>query len=100
MPKTPRRSKPPDWPHLDLVFSGEGPEEIRDETDAFFHSPVIPREGETITLDGDFQRCGSFIVDHVDYTFCCDGRQNGWAKDLGVVVRLFVRRKEGRGLAI
>ena len=83
--------KPPDaWPHIDIVFL-DIPADEHDETDTFFQSPVVPREGETVNLDGDFQRCGAFVVEKVEYAFRCDGRHRGWVRDLGVHVCLFVR---------
>ena len=53
--------------------------------------PMVPRVGEMITLDGHFRRRGAFVVERVEYTFCCDSRVNGWVRDLGVYVSLFVR---------
>ena len=53
--------------------------------------PIIPRVGETVMLDGDFRRRGAFVVERVEYTFCCESRQAGWVRDLSVHVSLFVR---------
>ena len=53
--------------------------------------PMLPRVGETIMLDGDFRRRGAFVVERVEYTFCCDRREAGWVRDLGVYVSVFVR---------
>ena len=94
-----RRKRPaqtPDWPHLDILFTDEEEADgsiSYDETNTYFQTPVIPREGETITLDGDFRRRGTFTVERVEYTFCCDGRHRGWVRDLGVYVRVFVRQR-------
>ena len=42
-------------------------------------------------LDGDFRRRGAFVVERVEYTFCCEGREAGWVRDVSVYVSLFVR---------
>ncbi len=63
----------------------------RDDVDTFMQVPIIPRVGETIMLDGHFRRCGAFVVERVEYTFCCDSRVAGWVHDLSVGVSLFVR---------
>ncbi len=55
------------------------------------HVPILPRVGETVTLDGDFRRRGAFVVKRVEYMFCCDSRAAGWVRDLSVPVSLFVR---------
>ena len=52
--------------------------------------PMLPRVGETITLDGHFRRRGAFVVERVEHVFCCDSRVAGWVQDLGVYVCLFV----------
>ena len=78
----------PSWPHIDIIFLDE---EEHDETDTFFLTPVVPRVGETITLDGYFERRGTFVVECVEYMFFCESRQAGWARDLGVHINLFVR---------
>jgi len=53
--------------------------------------PMLPRVGETVTLDGDFRQRGAFVVERVEYSFCCDNRQAGWVRDLSVYVSVFVR---------
>ena len=75
-------------PSVDIIFLDE---DEHDETDTFFRTPVIPRIGESITLDGYFERRGTFVVECVEYTFCCESRQAGWARDVGVHINLFVR---------
>lgn len=92
-----RRRKPqaqpvPDWPHIEFLLLDE-PEEERDEVDTFMQVPMVPRVGETVMLDGHFRRRGTFVVERVEYTFCCDSRVRGWVRDLGVYVRLFVRAR-------
>ena len=79
----------PEWPYLDIVFLDE--DGARSETDTFFQAPVVPRAGETLTLDGDFQRCGTFVVERVEYLFSCERRDDGWLRELGTVVMLQAR---------
>ena len=67
------------WPHIDITFLDE---DDHNETDTFFRTPVVPRVGESITLDGYFQRRGVFVVERVEYAFCCERRQAGWARDV------------------
>ncbi len=45
------RTEAPPWPDIDIVFLDE-PEGERDEVDTFMHVPILPRVGETVTLDG------------------------------------------------
>ncbi len=90
---TGRRTARPEAPPFDIdnVFLDEAEDE-RDEVDTFMDVPIIPRIGETITLDGDFRRCGTYVVERVEYVYCCERRSaHGWVRDLGVYVRLFVR---------
>ena len=81
----------PPLPYLDILFLDELDGGERDEVDTFMPVPTIPRAGETVTLDGDFRRCGAYVVERVEYVYCCERRSNGWVRDLGVFVRLFVR---------
>ena len=53
-------------------------------------SRVDPNQRWT-RIDGHFRRCGTFVVERVEYAFCCDRREAGWVRDLGVYVSLFVR---------
>ena len=90
---TRRRKAHPDaplWPHIDILFLDE-PEDERDEVDTLMRVPVVPRVGETVMLDGHFRRRGAFVVERVEYIFCCDRREAGWVRDLGVYISLFVR---------
>ncbi len=94
-PRPPHRRRPArreaqPWPHIDIVFLDE-PEDERDDVDTFMHVPMLPGVGETVMLDGDFRRRGAFVVERVEHTFCCESRQAGWVRDLGVHVSLFVR---------
>ena len=54
MPKalTRRTARPeaPPWPDIEIVFLDEAEDE-RDEVDTFMHVPMLPRVGETVTLD-------------------------------------------------
>ena len=75
------------WPHIDITFLDE---DDHDETDTFFRSPVVPRVGERLSLDGYFQRQGVFVVERVEYAFFCESRRAGWARDVGVHVDVFV----------
>ena len=79
------------WPHIDIMFLDE---DDHDVTDTFFRTPVVPRVGESITLDGYFQRRGVFVVERVEYAFCCERRQAGWVRDVGVHVDVFVRNAQ------
>ena len=89
---TRRRPARPDptWPHIEIMFLDEQEGE-RDEVDTFMQVPMLPRIGETVTLDGDFRRRGAFVVERVEHMFCCESREAGWVRDLGVHVSLFVR---------
>ncbi len=87
--RRPARPEAPPWPDIDIVFLDE-PEGV-DDVDTFMQVPIIPRVGETVTLDGDFRQRGAFVVERVEYSFCCDNRVAGWVRDLGVHVSLFVR---------
>ena len=80
----------PDWPHIEILFLDESEDE-RDEANTLMRVPMVPRAGETVMLDGDFRRRGTFVVERVEYTFCCDRREVGWVRDLGVYISLFVR---------
>ncbi len=84
------RPEAPPWPDIDIVFLDEE-EDDRDEVDTFMCVPMLPRVGETVTLDGDFRRRGAFVVERVEHMFCCEGRVAGWVRDLSVHVSLFVR---------
>ena len=86
----PQARPDPDWPYIEILFLDETEEE-RVEIDTFMQVPIIPRVGETIMLDGHFRRRGTFVVERVEYTFCCDSRVAGWVRDLGVYVSVFVR---------
>ncbi len=88
--RRPARPEAPPWPDIDIVFLDEA-EDDRDEVDTFMHVPIIPSVGETIRLDGDFRRRGAFVVERVEYMFCCQSRVVGWVHDLSVHVSLFVR---------
>ncbi len=88
--RRPARPEAPPWPDIDIVFLDE-PEGERDEVDTFMHAVIMPRVGETIRLDGDFRRRGAFVVERVEYLFCCESRVAGWVRDLGVHISLFVR---------
>ncbi len=87
-----RRTARPEAPpfDIDIVFLDEAEDE-RDEVDTFMCVPMLPRVGETVTLDGDFRRRGAFVVERVEYMFCCESREAGWVRDLSVHVSLFVR---------
>ena len=87
-----RRTARPEAPPFDIeiVFLDEAEGEL-DDVDTFMRVPMLPRVGETVMLDGDFRRRGAFVVERVEHTFCCESRQAGWVRDLGVHVSLFVR---------
>ena len=87
----PQARPDPDWPYIEILFLDEPDDDGRDEVDTYMQIPIIPRVGETIMLDGYFRRRGTFVVERVEYTFCCDRREAGWVRDLGVYISLFVR---------
>ena len=89
-----RRTTRTEAPPFDIeIFFLDEAEDERDDVDTFMHVPMLPRVGETVMLDGDFRRRGAFLVERVEHTFCCESRQAGWVRDLGVHVSLFVREK-------
>ncbi len=89
---TRRRTARPEAPPFDIeIVFLDVSEDEHDEVDTFMHVPIMPRVGETVTLDGNFRRRGAFVVERVEHMFCCDSRRAGWVRDLSVHVSLFVR---------
>ena len=86
-------ARPEPQARIDIIFLDE-PKDDRDEVNTFMRSPVVPRVGEVVTLDGYFRRGGAFVVERVEYLFCCESRSEaGWVRDLSVCVSLYVREK-------
>ncbi len=92
--RRPARTEVPPF-DIEIFFLDEAEDE-RDEVDTFMHIPLLPRVGETVMLDGDFRRRGAFVVERVEYMFCCDSRAAGWVRYLSVHVSLFVRGIDAR----
>ncbi len=89
---TRRHTARPEAPPFDIeIVFLDVSEDEHDEVDTFMHVPIMPRVGETVTLDGNFRRRGAFVVERVEHMFCCDSRTAGWVRDLSVHVSLFVR---------
>jgi len=64
----PNRPEAPPWPHIDIIFL-DASEGKRYGVNTFMQVPMLPRVGETITLDGDFRRRGTFIVERVEHNW-------------------------------
>ena len=77
-------------PSVEIMFLDE---EYIDDANTFMRLPFVPRQGEEVQLDGDFRRCGCFVVERVEYLLVCNARQNGWVREemLDVHVNLYVR---------
>ncbi len=52
---------------------------------------LMASHGQPRIESQDDCRRGAFVVERVEYLFCCESREAGWVRDMSVYVSLFVR---------